>query len=444
MTSNSPAKYITIVVRMPFQKSMSKGSKAGLPPVLRAFLSLLLTLTALCFVTELVCVHVFHLGFPYNWPLLPSYPSRFTDYTIFRTRFAYFHSPQFFTAPHTPFTYPAPVGIFYRIFYTVPKTFPFVALIFFSGLLTCFLFIRTLRAKHLSRRASFWFVAVTFCCSYPFFFELEQANMEIMIAILVACGTLAFLRRHGSLAAVLFGIAAAAKLFPFVFIGLFLARKQYREIVLLLVTVLTVTLASLWLLCPDLTASWHGIEAGLAYFRTEFVLQVRPILVGVNHSLFSFVQFAIMSRHLRQSAYSFGKPSTLAFLSSLYLLIAAVVGVCIYFLRIRKLPVANQVLCLVVASILLPPISFDYTLIHLYIPWAMLVLLALQGPQRHVPGLLAAFVCCAVVFAPETELIFFQHTLGAQLKSIVLLLLFFIGLRFPFATVYDQQQPSQA
>jgi len=46
----------------------------------------------------------------------------------------------------------------------------------------------------------------------------------------------------------------------------------------------------------------------------------------------------------------------------------------LYFWRIRTLPRTNQILALTVASIMLPPVSGDYTLIHLYIPWGALVL----------------------------------------------------------------------
>jgi len=118
-----------------------------------------------------------------------------------------------------------------------------------------------------------------------------------------------------------------------------------------------------------------------------------------------------------------------------YLAVAALTGLTLYFVRIRHLPIINQVLCLCVAAILLPPVSYDYTLMNLYIPWAMLVLFAQDQDRakRSVPGLMAAFICLAFLVSPETEFIFRGQGFAGQVKAGALVLLMYIALKYPFA-----------
>ena len=123
----------------------------------------------------------------------------------------------------------------------------------------------------------------------------------------------------------------------------------------------------------------------------------------------------------------------MALILHVFLLFAAVGGTATFFLRILRLPVANQVLCLCVASILLPPVSFDYTLLHLYVPWAIIVLLALERGARRTPGLIAVMVCFAFTMSIETEVILRGSTLDGPIKALALCALFALALCFPLA-----------
>ena len=91
-----------------------------------------------------------------------------------------------------------------------------------------------------------------------------------------------------------------------------------------------------------------------------------------------------------------------------------------HFLRIRHLPVINQVLCLCIAFILLPPVSYDYTLLHLYVPWGLLVMFAQEQQilRREVPGLTAAFVCLGILMAPLMNLFATANILAAKSNAL--------------------------
>lgn len=406
-----------------------------LPRDLKYFILFVLVLTALCALVEFVCFQIFHLRYPYTWPLMP-WEDPFRDFYLYKGRYAFFHTPYFFSYEGPAYMYPAPLAVVYRCFYFLPhSTWVFLGTTVAVFVVGAGLFERVLVAKGISHFQAAVFVALTFICSYAFFFEFEQANMEIIIWLLVALGTWAFLRGQGLMAAACFGIAGAMKIFPLVFLGLFLSRKQYRETVLALVVSGLTTVSALWLVCPDLATSWQGIEKGLALFREKYALQYNQL--GFDHSLFAFPKAIFGStKFFTHSAVPPGR-QTIGPILTVYLPVVALIGILLYFLKIRRLPIVNQVTCLTVASILLPPVSFDYTLMHLYIPWALLVLFAIETRERISSGLTTAFACFAILLSPETEFIFYHHSVGGQIKAVTLVVLMTVSLLHRFPSSYD-------
>jgi len=113
-----------------------------------------------------------------------------------------------------------------------------------------------------------------------------------------------------------------------------------------------------------------------------------------------------------------------------YLIAAAIAGTALYFAVIRRLPMLNQVLALTLCAVLLPPLSADYTLLELLLPFGLLCLYAVEirQPRR---GLAACFGCFAVLFAWETFLTI-HYAFDRPMRTLVLTLLLIIVLRAPF------------
>lgn len=391
---------------------------------LQVFLIVDLTLLAVAGVIEAICRYLLHLGHPYNSPLLWEY---FPDIVNNRPRFQYFHTLQFFTDKTDQICmYPAPVAVLYRLIYLFR---PYDLAVFLSFAVLCFLvatflFWRSLLLCGLDKRAAITLLSIALLSSYPLWYELKQANMEIVVWLLVTTGIWCFLSGRGGLAATCIGVAGAMKIFPFVYLGLFLARRQYRHLVVSLIVAVAVTIPALWLVYPHIPDSWRLTNEAVTQFRSIATLHIR-LETGSDHSIFALIKRAFHLAHLSVS---------LSSALTAYLATAAFGGLALYFFFIRKTPVINQVLCLCIASIVLPPTSFDYTLMHLYVPWALLVLFAVraESARRNVAGLTAAFVCFAILFVPETEFIFHAATFGGQIKCCVLIALLVIALRYPF------------
>ena len=371
----------------------------------RLFLAVLGILTLTCIGVEAFFKMHRHRGTPYDWPLMPN-SDPFRDFYIYQPRYQFFHTSNFFHFPGPDYLYPAPVATLYRFFYSFPHpTEIFLGTLSATFLAAILLFAKALLRRNLSTSGVLQVILVTLLCSYPFAFEFEQANMEWIICLLVSTGLWAFLYRHGYSAAVCFGIAGALKLYPFIFVALFLSRRQYRQFALALAVFALITLTGLWLVTPDLHVSWAGTQQGLARFNWLYVIRYQDL--RFDHSLFALVKFLGLLR---------GRPISYIRLQwgvAHYLPIAALGGFAVWLLRIRRLPLINQVLCLSVATILLPPVSYDYTLLHLYIPWALLVLFTLEM-QHPYPGLAAVFCSFAILMAPETEFIWNGESFGGR------------------------------
>ena len=354
----------------------------------------------------------------------------FRDFYIYQPRYEFFHTDRFFTFHGPDYLYPASVASLYRLFYFFPKsTAVFLAALSLAFLSVLLLFARCLLRRNLSPAALLQLFLVLLLCCYPLAFEFEQANMEWIIWLLVAVGVWAFVRRYSYFAAVCFGIVGALKLYPFIFVALFLPRRQYRPFALAFAVAALVTLSGLWLVDPNLTASWAGTQQGIARFGWLYVLRYQDI--RFDHSLFALAKFL---GSLRGHPISFGN---LQWGLARYLPVAALAGFVIWLLRIRHLPFINQVLCLTVATILLPPVSYDYTLLHLYTPWALLVLFTVEMQGSFAPGLTAVFCSFAVLLAPETEFVWNGQSFGGQIKAVSLLVLFVLALRYRFSSSFD-------
>jgi len=110
--------------------------------------------------------------------------------------------------------------------------------------------------------------------------------------------------------------------------------------------------------------------------------------------------------------------------------------------------VANQLLAVTAFMVVLPPISYFYTLVHLYAAWMVLVLVAVRaetagenGTSLHVPGLTATMLLLVPVFASFMVFTFAQVLLfGGLIQAALLIAVFGCALRFPFPVPLEDRR----
>jgi hypothetical protein len=402
-----------------------------MPRVLLVFLLVSVLLVAACLLTEAYCAHTASLNhLPYTELTLdPS--DDYADFRMFVGRFRHFAQPDFFSPKWgSHFLYPATVGILSTPFYIFPPPNDpenrFLGELAFCMLVAVIWFRRALMRRGLPNLSATLFALIAGFCSYPFYFEFNRANMEFYIWAITGLGVIAFMRDKPWRAATWIGIAGACKFYPFVYLGLLIARKQYKQAAWSLFVGALFTLFSLWALTGNIALSRAQTAAGLDEFRWVYVLHKRFGEIGIDHSFFGFY---------KRFAAHIPPPDQLAHQLSIILAVTAVIACIAYFARAIKLPVINQVIFLTVAAITLPPVSYDYTLLHLYTPFILMVFLAIDFWKRGVSlprGAWAAFICFMLLLAPLNEFVLHGERIAGQLKCLILLTLAVIALRYRF------------
>jgi hypothetical protein len=302
--------------------------------------------------------------------LFPSGPN-FEDIIVYKGRFTLYHSAKFFTSrAFSGFAYPAGAAPIYALFYaTADATTTYLLLATISiltALTAAFVFLRNHAATRL--------FAPLLLLTFPLIFLIQRANIELILWLILALAILAYRRNLPYPAAILIGIAAAVKLYPILLLGLFLKPKSSRKpqdlpafATGILTAILTMS-AAIAFTGPTFSLAANGFFRGVDNFQGHYVDTVSKVEVAYDHCLFSPLKYLAYTQHISPAPWRMA-----------YYLTAATLAL-LLFLRVRHLPFLNRLIFLTTAMVCLPPVSFTYTLVHLYVP-LLLLLGALTTPK---------------------------------------------------------------
>lgn len=396
-------------------------STQALPPVLRRFWLLMAAGTALSILYTAASAYLFKLPAPYGLPLL--WGKGFgSDFMTFYPGFSHFGRNDFWSSFDYPFTYPAPVGVAFAALFKLAHPVRTYLLICIVALgIGVAAMARQLTRNHIAARTAWAFTTTNAVMAWPILLLFDTANIEGLVAILLAGGVLAILWNRFWLGAALVGIAGSMKLFPLVLLGLLLSKRRYKEFVAALGVAAAVTLASLRLLGPTIVEAQRHINVGLVMVKNIYFFAEGRNTTAFDHSLWVPVRFAaawvIHTRAMPDRTLT------------AYLCTIAIAGTALFFAKIRHLPALNQLLALTLCAVLLPPLSIDYTLIHLLLPFGLLCVYAASNSQAS--GLPAIFTAFAILFNIDSFLTN-RFTYAAEARTLALLVLLVLVLRNPF------------
>ena len=276
---------------------------------------------------------------------------------------------------------------------------------------------------------------VAVCTSYPFGFLFDRGNVEGALWIPTAAGIWFFCTKRYTAAALMFGLATCFKPYPAVLFLLLIDRRLYRECLIGAAAAVAVCLGSLAILGPTISTAASEILRG---FKICTDLSILPYMSpGNTHTVFALVKVAIRALsgwphpEMISAKVHTAYPYYVLFSGLVFL-----VSVC----RLRGMPLLNQVFGLCILTTLLPPVNFDYTLVTLYIPWAML-LAGLSRPDCRLPFWPSAWMMMlsAVMFTSQYYILFGETTSGSGLiKTPALAAMLLISVLCPLKSpIYD-------
>lgn len=314
--------------------------------------------------------------------LFPPGPS-FEDIIVYKGRFTVYHTMNFFRSrAFSGFAYPPGAAPIYEAFYKTSnpvQTYLILAAIC-GGLALAGTWYVLRRAG-----AGNLFLPIALILGFPFVFLVQRANIEIVLWLLIAIGIFACRQGYNIPAAFLFGIAASVKLYPILLLGFFLRRK--RDLPAFLVGVVTAAVALIVAISytgPNFLYAARGFFTDVGHFQDHYVDTVGRIEMSFDHCLFSLFKYWSILHH-----------TSVASWRTIYYFAAGSFAL-LLFLRVRTLPFLNRAIFLTGAMVSLPPVSFTYTLVHLYAP--LLFLLGALATFRSRPPATAVVALSLIVF----------------------------------------------
>ena len=419
------------------------AATSGEELVFRGLFWYVTVLTGLAIVAYLLVYWHTQIDKPWSFPFnsIVFAPSmRLTDFTIFYHKFQSFGTTKFWTG-HAKMNYPAPDAYVYLLYFRLfPKSAVAAALAFDTtivgiAVLAAGLLVWSVRRHKLAGPVAA-VLALMLMTSYPLMFMADRANIEGAAWVMALVGAWAFVNNYGRISAIFFGFVAAMKLAPLILILLFIRRRNWRAAWTFVVAFFVINFVAMWFAAPHIAQVLHAIGSGIAHFQKTYVLTFSPAGIGVDHSLFSVVKQVLAWGGYANGA---GMGSLLTMIGMWYHLyvIAWLIAMVMMVWHFRRMPILNCVFAVFIVQVLAPGVSFDYTLLYMYIPWAMFVIFFLLEDvysgrvQFQMWKILAILISCAILFTPQQCYMVLNGRVGfaGQFKAFTLLFLLWFAAR---------------
>jgi Glycosyltransferase family 87 len=433
---------------------------------LRIYLVTFLVLTAFAWCIVGIRGAILHEPYPRN-TLFFQPQVRFSDFLDLSERVPHWREPHVLSRTDIktfypyPYPYPYPTPSFY-IFVFFVRLFPhplraYLIFVLLSFLLaTSFFSLRIRRAtpKKLPQIA----VWSTLFWGFPLQFLLDRGNIEAVIWVLILLGAVAYARNRMLPSAILWSIAASIKIFPGLLFMLFIARRKFGTFVVAIASTLAISLLALAGIGPTIHQAAMESSKSATFLMDKFITGREG--TGFDHSLFQATKQLI---YVGAWTYASGNKGVVPDTRQaneralrLYNIVIPLAAIVLYWFRLRRLPLLNQFIAYIILCVLLPYVSGDYTLAHVYIAWAAFLLFLLSDvatgkvriPARSIHVILFS---CAVAFVPLSYLEVTRSpnptfACGAQVKTIFLIVILLTVLRVPMPSSLfgDLQLPSEA
>jgi hypothetical protein len=360
------------------------------------------------------------------------------------------------------FNYPPPAAFLWKILLHSLPSHPVGLYLVVVAVLTAALAVVGWRASggQPEVRTAFRIAIVTTATvGYPLLFAMDRANLEGLVWAITGIGLCFLLRQRYSAAAMWIGLSASIKPFAILFILILLGRRKYKEAALGVATAGLIVLAAFVAIGPNPWTAYQQLKPGLAYYYEHYAAAFMPpgearfahsILDGMKSMALTARALArpsapaemravhptpAVSEMMRLRA----KPGGWHVAQDLariypYIALAVLAGI---LWRAYRLPILNQVTALAIAATLLPPVSGDYTLLQLYVPFGALAVFLTREvsegqsffPRKSMMALAAVY---GLLFAPLT----FLRIYSGDAKLVLLIALLIIVLRSPMKSRY--------
>lgn len=203
-------------------------------------------------------------------------------------------------------------------------------------------------------------VFVFTCMSYPVLFNFDRGNVEVFVFIFLTL-FLFFYQKDQHLLGVLFlSLAISMKLYPGVFVILYLVDRNYRNIFATVSMTAVVSLSSAALLQGGILTSLAGIQRNLAGFGKFYLVSS----AGLQHNSSLYGVIRIIGKNV---------PPIMVVLEYYSIIVMGFFVLMVIYILVKEDILWRKAALLTFSMVLFPQVSFDYKLIHVFIPLMLFI-----------------------------------------------------------------------
>lgn len=401
------------------------AAEGSLPRPFKTYLRLI----AVLFGTSLLALLRVHLqGRPLKFAHQWTDPNDiYGDFWHYRALLEHLHRPEFFTSADR-FAYPAPCAILLQALYHLgphPHV-SFNLLLWTIEAISALLFCRFLLRSGIKVHSAVGATLLMLVTSFPWFILYIRGNIEVFVYAMTALGVWAWTRQHNNLAAMCWGCAASFKVYPLLLLMLYAQRTRWRAFGTGVLTFLVCLLAAFWYVGPSISVAARGSLNGITGFTGTYAVHARRDELWLDHSLLGGMKEILSFPYLLLG-------ENWNNLNHFYDLLVLLALPALYVLFFRKLLQVNQLCLLLTGMMLLPPVSYDYTLVYSYVVLSLVLASILRRPRSDTAPrrFQLLFVCFALLSSSESWLRPAGLEFNCLLKCGALITIAVLLFRFP-------------
>lgn len=268
-----------------------------------------------------------------------------------------FHYANAFYLPLTYF-------IVYPLQFISSKVLVMLSTLFFAASMYWYLLSRLSVFREVASKIEIYtVVTLLVCLSYPMMMVFDRANIESLLIVLTVLFFFYFEKKKYGASAMILSIPCVLKIYPLIFLVLYLKHRRYKEIFFVLV------LTAILILVP-----FALLKGGLA-INIQHYLHLNVVTYDNNNSnMFSSSVFSYVKMILSAAAHKnlFNFQYWVHEIYYFYIVFCfALAAFVTYFISRYDVVFWKQVFLLVLLMIMLPPVSYDYKLPYLFIPYCL-------------------------------------------------------------------------
>lgn len=208
--------------------------------------------------------------------------------------------------------------------------------------------------------------------SYPLLFSIDRGNFEMLVFAFLLIFLFYYNQSKYVEAAIFLGLAAALKIYPAIFLLLFIKDRKFKEAALSVGTMLGLTLVSLLFFEGGI---WKNLQYLVNFSNisnnwvfNSFLSIEKGTLVQRGVSLLTFIKIVVHQLNIPLSVFV-----TSNFLFIYFVLVAVLFLPIAYYVVFIEKSLWKNVALLTISMLLLPTLSADYKLMHMYLPLFLFV-----------------------------------------------------------------------